>query len=80
MTGSEIPNATTLTAKELYNSILREYPDILNVQQVCEVLNVSKKAVYRLLDNGSIRSLTVGREYRIPKLYLLHFLGILTSA
>jgi excisionase family DNA binding protein len=52
------------------------YPDVLDVKQTSEVLGVSSKTVYRLLRNGALASLKVGREFKIPKLYILQYLKV----
>jgi excisionase family DNA binding protein len=54
--------------------MLNEYPDILTVEQVCEILNVGKNLVYGLLHSGAIKSIKVGAKYRIPKLWVLDYL------
>ena len=51
--------------------MLRDYPDVLNIDQMCEILSVSTKTGYALLKKGSIQHLKVGRSYRIPKAHLL---------
>jgi len=65
---------------KIYNTVFQGYPDILNVQQVGELLNVSTKTVYRLLNNGALDSLKVGRAYKIPKLYVLQYIKVLDLA
>ena len=51
------------------------YPDVVNVEQLGEMLGgVSDKTVYRLLKSGKIKSLYVGKRYRIPKLYVMEYL------
>ncbi len=71
-----IPNGV-LTANEIYRSVLRDYPDILDVPQVSAILGVSSKTVYRLLNEGALASLKVGRAFKIPKLYLMQYMKIL---
>ena len=51
-----------------------DYPDVLNIDQMCEILSVSTKTGYALLKKGSIQHLKVGRSYRIPKAHLLTYL------
>ena len=63
-----------LSQREAYRLMLREYPDVMDIEQVCRVLHVSTKTCYRLLQEGKIRSLKVGRAYRIPKAHLLAYL------
>lgn len=49
--------------------MLRDYPDVLNIDQMCEILSVSTKPGMRF-EKGSIQHLKVGRSYRIPKAHL----------
>ena len=53
---------------------------ILRFQQLCEVLGISTKTGYKLLSNGTIAALKVGRMYRIPKVHVLTYLRILNTA
>ena len=41
--------------------------------QMCEILSISTKTGYRILREGKILSLKVGRAYRIPKAHLFTF-------
>ena len=59
-----------------YKTILKNYPDVMNIEQMCEVLGISTKTGYRLLKEGQIGSLKVGRSYRIPKVKILQYLNI----
>ena len=63
-----------------YNVRLKDFPDILNVDQLCEVLGISTKTGYKLLSNGTSAALKVGRMYRIPKVHVLTYLRILNTA
>ena len=54
--------------------MLRDYPDVLNIDQMCEILSVSTKTGYAILKKGSVQHLKVGRSYRIPKAHLLTYL------
>jgi excisionase family DNA binding protein len=55
--------------------ILTDYPDVLNIEQLSRILGVSTKTIYNLLKNGYIECLKVGRSYRVPKIYLINYLG-----
>ena len=69
----------TLTQEKAYRVMLRKFPDVMDVEQVCNILKVSQKTGYALLKDNKIQSIKVGRAYRIPKPYLLDFLGIASS-
>lgn len=62
--------------KEMYQAILKEYPDILTVEDMSKALGVSSKTGYKLLKNNKIQSMRIGRSYRIAKVHLLSFLKI----
>ena len=59
-----------------YKQLLRNYPDVLDVNQMCEILKISSKTAYSILQAGVIESLKVGRSYRIPKLNLIKYLQL----
>ncbi len=62
-----------MTHQDAYHVMLQGYPDVLNIEQVCEILKISAKTGYRLLKDGTIQSLKVGRSYRIPKAHLVAY-------
>ena len=61
---------------EVYHLVFKEYPDVLNVKQVSRLLGVSTKTVYRLLREGTLDSLKIGREFRIPKVNVMRYIKI----
>lgn len=65
-----------LTQKEAYRVMLQEYPDVMNIDDLCRLLAVSKKTAYKLLKDGELGCIKVGREYRIAKAHLLTYFGI----
>ena len=67
---------STMSPCEVYKVMLKDYPDVLNIEQMCEALSVSTKTGYKLLKSGTIQSLKVGRSYRIPKAHLLAYLSV----
>ena len=68
-----------INTKDIYRSVFREYPDILDVSQVSALLGVSTKTVYGLLRDGSLSSLKVGREFRIPKVNVMRYARVFGS-
>ena len=56
--------------------IFSDYPDVLTVEDLSRILGISTKTAYKLLKEQKIKSITIGRTYRIPKVYLLQYLQI----
>ena len=46
--------SNTLSSKEAYSLMLKDYPDVMNIDQMCEILGVSTKTGYKLLKNGEV--------------------------
>ncbi|MDO4833919.1 MAG: helix-turn-helix domain-containing protein [Bacillota bacterium] len=65
---------------EVYRAVLREYPDILTVEELSRALGISTKTGYQLIREGKIECLKVGRSYRIPKAHVLAFLRVYEKA
>lgn len=64
-----------------YKLLFTEYPDVVNVEQMCEMLGgICDKTAYRLLKSGEIKSFIVGRHYRIPKLNMLEYLELIDKS
>ena len=66
-----VNTAGALSQRDAYKLMLKEYPDVLGIDQMCEILGISTKTGYRILREGKICCLKVGRAYRIPKAHLL---------
>lgn len=64
-----------------YKLLFTEYPDVVNVEQMCEMLGgICDKTAYRLLKSGEIKSFIVGCHYRIPKLNILEYLELIDKS
>ncbi|MDL2206529.1 helix-turn-helix domain-containing protein [Eubacteriales bacterium OttesenSCG-928-N13] len=69
-------NTGAITQRDAYRLMLRDYPDVMNIHQMSELLGVSTKTGYRLLQDGEIVCMKIGRSYRIPKAHVLTYLKI----
>ena len=60
----------------IYQTMLREYPDVMSAEQMSAALVISTKTGYKLLREGSICSLKIGKTYRIPKAHLFVYVRL----
>ena len=65
--------------KKAYHILLKDYPDVMNIEQMSVVLVIRTKTGYKLLREGAISALKVGRSYRIPKVSILAYLKMTVS-
>ena len=57
-----------------YTQKLKHYPDVLSSDQVAEILDISKKTLYKAIKNKELHAVKIGREYRIVKSKLIEML------
>ena len=53
----------------------KQYPDVLSIDQMSELLCISSKTGYKLLKSDKIKHFKIGRTYKIPKSYVLDFIN-----
>ena len=54
--------------------MLEQFPDILTVKDLQAVLSIGRSKAYAILHSGELQYITLGRQIRIPKKYLLDYL------
>ena len=64
---------------DVYRSVLKDYPDVLTVEEMSRALGISTKTGYKLVRENKIESLKVGRSYRIPKAHLLSYMRLVMN-
>lgn len=54
--------------------MLENYNDVLVIEDIMDILKIGRNSAYKLIKCGEIQSLRVGRNIRIPKVFLLDYL------
>ena len=54
--------------------MFENYPDVVNVSELSEMLGICEKTAYILLKKNKIKYIRIGRVYKIPKVYVIEFL------
>lgn len=65
---------------DVYRSVLKDYPDVMTVEEMSRALGVSTKTGYKLIKDNKIECVKVGRAYRIPKAHLLSYMRVFLKA
>ena len=67
-----------LSRREAYRLMFTDYPDVVDVMQMCRMLGgISTRTGYKLLNSGQIQSYKIGRAFKIPKINVMLYLGVL---
>ena len=59
--------------KELYQMMFPEYPDIVTVTQLRQMLGISRQLAYDLINDGYIQGVKIGNAFKIPKVNVIHY-------
>ena len=57
---------------ETYAAVFKDYPDVVTVEQMSEMLGISTKS-------NTIKHFMVGRIYKIPKYHILVYLNLVDA-
>ncbi len=53
--------------------MFENYPDVVSVEQLQEMLSVGKNTAYNLISSKTIKSFKIGRKIKIPKAYIIEY-------
>ena len=53
--------------KELYQMMFPEYPDIVTVRQLREMLGISRQLAYDLINDGELQAIKIGNSLQNPE-------------
>lgn len=54
--------------------MLNNYPEVITVEELLDILSIGRNTPYRLLKAGEIKSIKIGHTYRIPILSVKEFI------
>jgi len=59
---------------ENQGSMFEDYPDVLTISELQIALGIGRSMAYRLIRNGNIRHLRIGKNIKIPRRYLVEYI------
>jgi len=54
--------------------MFEQYPDVVTVENLAEMLNIGRNTAYELVRAGIIPSVRIGKNIRIPKMPVVQYL------
>ena len=58
----------------ILKKIFSNYPDVVSLPDLMKMLNIGRNTAYSLLQSGTLKSIKIGKQYRIPKQYIIEYL------
>ena len=65
-----------MTKMEAYKIMFKDYPDVVSVTQLSQMLSISEKTVYRLVRDKKIGFFKIGRTYKFAKVHIFNYLHV----
>lgn len=59
--------------KELYKLMFPDFPDIVTVAQLQNMLGISRQLTYKLIGDGYIPGVKIGNAFRVPKVNVINY-------
>ena len=56
------------------SDMFSNYPDLFTTDDLQKALGIGRTMAYRLIKNGAIKHLRIGKSIRIPKRFMVDFL------
>lgn len=53
--------------KEVKHAMENQYDDLVTVDELCDILLISRSLAYRLLNSGAIKCFRINRKWKIPR-------------
>ncbi len=58
---------------DVYHTMFADYPDIVGVDQLCEMLGLKYKTVCKFVREGKIPRMPDGRKIRVAKIEVINY-------
>lgn len=55
------------------NKWLKEYPDIVGVQEICKMLGIGETKAYRMINDGTLRRIPCSRTHKVAKITVIDY-------
>ena len=59
---------------EYRSTMFKEYPDVVKVDDLMDMLHIGRNKAYELLNTNTIQSIRIGSKHLIPKFRVIEFI------
>lgn len=55
--------------------MFEKYKDVVNIIELCEMLDIGRNKAYELVNTGLIKSIRIGKIHKIPKQSVINYIN-----
>lgn len=56
------------------DELFKDYDEVLSIEEVHQILKLSKNTIYKLIAKGDINTIKIGNKHIVPKQNLIDYL------
>ena len=60
-------------SNQIINMMFKDYPDIVGVKELQQMLGIKRTKTYELLKSETIKSIKIGKDYKISKFNIIAY-------
>lgn len=64
----------SITFLQAYEMMFKDYPDVVGVKEISDMLVICTKKVYALIRSGQIKAIPCGKVYKVAKISVIEYL------
>lgn len=63
-----------ITVTQAYEVMFKNFPDVVGVRELSNMLGICNKKVYELIRLGKIAAIPCGKKYKVAKISVIEYL------
>jgi len=57
-----------------YSAMFKDYPDVVGIEELCEMLCIGKNKAYSLIKSNAIKAIPCSKRIKVPKIAVIEYL------
>ncbi len=63
-----------ISISDAYSLIFNDYPDVVNIKELADMLGICRKKAYELVRNGTLPTIPCSKCYKIAKIDVINYM------
>lgn len=66
--------ANKIAISSTYTAMFKDYPDVVGIKELCEMLGIGRNKAYSLIKEEKIKAIPCSRKIKVPKIAVIDYL------
>lgn len=64
----------SIRTSSTYDAMFRDYPDVVDIKDICRMLGIGKNKAYSLVKADEIKAIPCSKKIKVPKIAVIDYL------